>query len=134
MSKAKSEATKLTMNRNGDFQVRATGDRHCGVLEDLNVKYAMICECDAKLDERGFLFDQINVDNFFKSIRRTELSCEDLCMDCVRKLLVLIKEENPKCVIRKMSLTLSPQPFAASMTFEYEAPATTKARKPFIAI
>jgi hypothetical protein len=124
-------AKSLTMNREGEFRVLATGPTHCGVDENLVIKYNMVCECDVKLDHRGFLFDQVNVDAFFKGIRRTELSCEKLCIDCAGKLMEMIQAENPKAVIRKMTLTLSPAPHLASMKFEWEK-SKRKATKPFI--
>lgn len=73
----------------------------------------------AKLDKRGFLFDQINVDNFFQSIKSSELSCEELTMDCLNQLIKLIKRENPLCLIDQISLTLAPDPFCASMTYTW---------------
>lgn len=110
----------LTMNRQGEFNIRATGPNHCGVIENLAIKYAMICECESRLDKRGFLFDQINVDNYFKAIKRSRLSCEKLTVKCVRELVQAIRVENPRCVIRKVDLTLSPFPFMASMTYTWE--------------
>lgn len=110
----------LTMDRQGEFKIRATGPNHCGVVEDLDIKYRMLCECQALLDRRGFLFDQINVDNYFKNIRRSRLSCEKLTQRCVAELVQLIRAENPKCVIRKVDLTLSPAPFLASMTVSWK--------------
>jgi hypothetical protein len=79
----------------------------------------MICECSPRLDSRGFLFDQINVDNYFKRMKRSTLSCEKMTLKCVRDLVKLIHKENPKCVVRKINLTLSPQPFLASMTYTW---------------
>lgn len=126
----------LTMDRQGDFHIRATGANHCGVMENLDIKYKMICVCDSTLDRRGFLFDQINVDNFFKGIRESRVSCEKLTMQCVQDLLRLIKVENPICKIQRMSLTLSPAPFLASMTYDWHAPtrAVGKRTRPFIDI
>lgn len=120
----------LTMNREGQFAILATGPNHCGVDENLVIKYHMICECTSKLDGRGFLFDQVNVDNYFQTLKSSTLSCEQLTIKCARKLLKLIKEENPICSIRKMRLTLSPQPFKASMTFDWETEDEPKLSKP----
>jgi hypothetical protein len=89
----------------------------------------MICECDVTLDDRGFLFDQVNVDNYFKGIRESKLSCEKLVMSCAKTLLRMIRLENPRCKIRKMSLTLSPQPFMASMTYDWSAASGKKTGK-----
>lgn len=122
----------LKMDREGEFQVRATGPSHCGVLENLTLKYHMVCLCDTTLDDRGFLFDQIHVHEYFESIRQTTLSCEQLCIECGHELIRRIKSENPGCVIRKMTLTLSPTPFKASMTFDWEGKLTANKRKPFI--
>lgn len=116
----------LTMNRSGEFQVFTTGDSHCGTLTNqvLPVKYHMICECDNILDPRGFLFEQVNVDKFFKKMKRTTLSCEKLTISCCKKLVTLIRKDNPVCRIRSIKLTLSPYPFQASMTYSVEPAAT----------
>ena len=112
-------AHQLTMDRQGEFRIHAFGPSHCGVVEDLAIKYRMVCQCQPKLDKRGFLFDQINVDNFFQSIKRSKLSCERLTVRCVRQLVKAIKLENPGCLINKVGLTLSPAPFMASMTYAW---------------
>ena len=132
-TKTHRDVESLKMDREGEFRVRATGPSHCGVDENLTIKYHMECLCDNKLDGRGFLFDQLNVDQYFQRIRTTTLSCEKLCVDCGRELMRRIKEENPGCIIRKMTLTLAPAPYKASMTFDWEAPKQpAKKRKPFI--
>jgi hypothetical protein len=106
----------LTMNRQGEFQVKTFGNNHCGLAKVLDIKYHMICVCTTDLDRRGFLFDQVNVDNYFKSIRQTELSCEQLVLNCSKNLILMILEENPEVKVRSIDLTLSPAPFLASMT------------------
>ena len=112
----------LIMNRQGDFKILTTGDSHCGTLTNqmLDVKYHMICECENILDSRGFLFEQVGVDQFFKNMKRTKLSCERLTIACCKKLVTLIKKDNPVCRIRSIKLTLSPWPFQASMTYTVE--------------
>lgn len=112
----------LTMNRQGEFQVFTTGDSHCGTLTNqyLPIKYHMICECENILDTRGFLFEQVGVDQFFKRMKRTTLSCEKLTISCCKKLVTLIRKDNPVCRIRSIKLTLSPHPFQASMTYSVE--------------
>jgi hypothetical protein len=109
----------LTMNRRGDFSVFTTGNSHCGTLtnQNLAVQYHLLCECENILDSRGFLFEQVNVDNFFKGIQKTRLSCEKLTISCCKKLVTLIRRDNPSCRIRSIELTLSPFPHAASMTY-----------------
>lgn len=112
----------LIMNREGEFQVLTTGDKHCGILTNqmLPVKYHMICECENILDSRGFLFEQVGVDNFFKRIKKTTLSCEKLTISCTKRLVTLIRKDNPVCRIRSIKLTLSPFPHQASMTYSVE--------------
>ena len=109
----------LTMDRRGEFNIHTLGNSHCGLLDNLDIKYRMICECSPVLDSRGFLFDQINIDNFFKSIKRSKLSCERLTVQCVQRLVKAIRLENPKCEIHSVKLTLSPAPFLASMTYRW---------------
>jgi hypothetical protein len=89
----------LTMNRQGEFQVFTTGDSHCGILTNqlLPVKYHMICECENILDPRGFLFEQVNIDKFFKGMKRTTLSCEKLTISCTKKLVTLIRRSRDSC-------------------------------------
>ena len=112
----------LIMNRQGDFKILTTGDSHCGTLtnEHLPVKYQLICECENILDNRGFLFEQVSVDKFFKNMKRTTLSCEKLTISCCKKLVTLIRRDNPICRIRSIKLTLSPYPYQASMTYSVE--------------
>lgn len=107
------------MNRQGEFEIFTTGDSHCGTMTDqyLPVKYHMVCECENVLDERGFLFEQVNVDRFFQNLKSTKLSCELLTIDCCKKLVALIRKDNPVCKVRSIKLTLSPSPFQASMTY-----------------
>ena len=109
----------LTLDRQGEFKVFTTGDSHCGTLTDqyLPVKYHMICECENILDNRGFLFEQVGVDQFFKRMKRTTLSCEKLTISCCKRLVTLIRKDNPICRIRSIKLTLSPWPHQASMTY-----------------
>lgn len=108
------------MDREGEFRIRAEGPNHCGVDTNLLIKYQMKCLCTSKLDKRGFLFDQINVDRYFQSIKRSKRSCEKLTQMCLNDLRKMIMEENPVCEILKMELTLSPAPHKASMTFTWE--------------
>ena len=112
----------LTMNRSGEFKILTVGDSHCGLMtnQKLPVKYHMVCECEVTLDTRGFLFEQVGIDNFFQNLKRTRLSCEKLTINCVDRIITLIRKDNPVCVIRSMELTLSPFPHAASMTYSVQ--------------
>jgi len=116
----KSLKKTLKMDRAGEFKLFAYGPNHCGVQEHITVKYRMVCLCSPRLDSRGFLFDQVNVDNYFQSIKKSRRSCEQLTKSCLSNLLKMVKAENPSCEVLKMELTLSPQPFLASMTYSWE--------------
>lgn len=109
----------LTLNRQGEFKILTLGDSHCGTMtnQQLPVKYTVKCVCETDLDDRGFLFEQVGVDDFFKKIKWTRMSCEKLTMACCKKLVTLIRKDNPKCRVRSIELTLSPFPHAAGMTY-----------------
>lgn len=105
------------MRRSGSFALQAMGPNHCGVEERLTIEYEVFVRCGARLDRRGFLFDQLTVAHFFESIGSSTLSCEQLAEHCARKLLERIHQENPDCEIHILRVRLSPAPFAASMEF-----------------
>lgn len=109
----------LTLDRQGEFSILTTGNKHCGTFTNqrLWVKYHMVCECENVLDKRGFLFEQVGVDQFFQKLQRTTLSCESLAISSCKKLVSLIRKDNPVCKIRSIKLTLSPFPHAASITY-----------------
>lgn len=111
----------LTLRRSGQFTLRVAGDHHCGVTTDGSVliKYEFSAVCSTVLDHRGFLFEQRNIDAYFQSLRRTTRSCEQLVQGCMRALLNRIMAENQGCHIIAASLTLSPAPHAASMTYDW---------------
>ncbi len=115
------EEKSLKMVRSGEFDIHTYGDNHCGTSDEFKVRYHLTCECSPLLDHRGFLFDQINIQQYFESIKRTQLSCERLTVVCLNQLLEHILTENPTCQIRKMELTLSPEPFLASMTHSIDS-------------
>ena len=113
----------FTIKRTGEFTVHTVpGTPHCGTKPVLKIQYSFVCRClGTSLDSRGFLFDQVNVDKYFQSIRACDISCERLAMRCTRDLLRMILKENKVANIRHVSLTLSPEPFAAGVTYELNA-------------
>lgn len=116
---------KLTLRREGSFLLTPFGKNHCGITrfrgQKLLVKYNLVCECRVNLDKRGFLFDQLTIQNFFNDIQRSSLSCEQLVIRCTEDLVKAIRDENRECYIDSMELTLSPEPHAASMTYTWRA-------------
>lgn len=111
----------LTMTREGSWQLATFGTSHCGIGDNILVKYKAVIKCSPKTDDRGFLFDQINVDKFFQNVKRTSLSCEMLAIQCTEKLAAALVKENPTVEIKELELTLSPAPHAASMTYSWKA-------------
>lgn len=117
------EPTFLTMRRSGQFTVETSGPNHCGLDLMQDIRYTIVCKCESdSKDSRGFLFDQVNVDTMFKSLGSTTVSCEELCERFARKLYALVMSENARAKVRKLKVTLSPAPYAASMSFEWERP------------
>lgn len=116
MLKAQKE---LIMDREGKFPLHAYGSHHCGITNDLTVKYAVHVECVAHVDHRGFMFDQVNVDNYFQAIKKTRLSCERLAMKCATDLIAMIHRDNPECMVEKLEIALTPAPFHASMKYSW---------------
>jgi hypothetical protein len=112
----------IEMVRSGEFGIQTYGTHHCGTAERFNIRYHMKCVCSPKLDHRGFLFDQLNIQAFFEGIKRTNLSCEQLTVHCLEGLLENILKENPACQIYRMEMTLAPEPYAASMTHVWDNP------------
>jgi hypothetical protein len=112
----------FTIKRAGDFTVRTYGPNHCGTTDNLQVRYNLQVVCrEGGLDEKGFLFDQTKVQEFFAAIKTTRLSCEEFCYSESRNLFKFILSANPRLKgrIAAFTLELSPAPFAASLTFTF---------------
>src|SRR5574337_7684 len=111
--------SSLTINREGQFRLYTYGDNHCGTMNNFILKYHFKCKCKSDVDHRGFLFDQVKIDEYMKDHDETNLSCEEFCMKLAKGLVELIHKENPNCKIKRGSLKLSPEPFAASITYKF---------------
>lgn len=121
--KIKSTAVGLatfTLKREGEFSITTSGLNHCGTISPLKIYYTLEVRCTAdSLDDRGFLFNQVAIKEWFAKQKHTVLSCESYTIFCGRELYKLIRRENPKCHIARFTLTLSPEPHEASLTFCY---------------
>lgn len=112
--------SRFTLHRSGMFTLRTFGPNHCGTKDSFSVAYDLTVTCTAdSLDSRGFLFDQTHVAQFFDQPHRSDLSCEAFTLKCGRELYKLILTQNKDCHITRFALRLSPEPFAADLTFEY---------------
>jgi hypothetical protein len=120
LPKAKaSTVPTLTLRREGTFAVRNIGEHWCGTSELQAMRYLVEARCGVKLDSRGFLFDQLSVDSYFQALHTVDRSCEAFVIKVARDLYKLILSEHRECQIKELSVTLSPAPFLASMTFHY---------------
>lgn len=122
----------LTLRREGEFKAYITGANHCGIKKNQRVKmrYVFSAVCEPKLDKRGFLFDQLTVHREFENLGSTRISCENLAMEMCERVIEAIHGENPKCQIRHISVEVSPDPFAASMTYFRDIPKPKRRKKP----
>lgn len=112
--------SRFTLHRAGDFMLHTFGINHCGTKSHFQVRYDLSVTCTAdSLDSRGFLFDQTQVGIWFAQSHTTDLSCEAFTLKCGRELYKLILTQNKDCYITRFTLRLSPEPFAADLTFEY---------------
>lgn len=119
----------MKIERSGDVEWSVTGDTHCGpkaLLIPRNgktyipVKYSVKVTCAPKLDDRGFLFDQAQVDVWMKAVSQetTTLSCEALAQHVAERLLKKLHKLD-HCEVVTLELTLSPAPHLASITVSY---------------
>lgn len=106
------------LTRVGQFTVRTFGRFHCGTKDVLKVNYNLKVVCgEGSLDERGFLFDQTKVQALVDTITATSESCEMFCRTIAKAVYKQILTENSACDITLFELSLSPEPFQASITF-----------------
>ncbi len=111
------------LERSGQFHIHTTGRNHCGTLSELDVKYTVEVSCLAsELSPKGFMFDQVEVDHYFQGIGTTSLSCERLATKAAHDIRQLIKVENSHLIPIKLKVTLSPEPYAAKVSYCYEDP------------
>jgi hypothetical protein len=121
----------MTIQRAGISNFIITpGSNHCGPADQLirveggrkaiPVRWNVSVECEPKLDQRGFLFDQAMLGVFMDRIASepTTLSCELLAQHAAERLIARL-EKLPHCSIKSLRLEFSPNPYAASITVLY---------------
>lgn len=103
----------LTLVRAGRVSWVVSGAFHCGpktLLRSgpggptLDLAYRVELECGTALDARGFLFDQIEVDEWLaqQAHRDTSLSCERRAIAVGKRLIAEIRKRAPACLLRRM--------------------------------
>ena len=107
----------VEFDRMGEFQIETFGDFHCSTLPRPRVQYHVhIDATDESLDQRGFLFDQLDCPTYFDHIGRSDLSCELLARKAAQELSGMILKENPHATLLQITVLLSPEPFEVKVT------------------
>ena len=112
---------KLILIRQGVVDWYIAGDNHCGVAKGresrVETKYGIKLVCKPKTDKRGFLVDQLWLDAYVQKYASAyhTASCELTCIALARALFKALPKH---CSVLRLVVTLSPAPFAASMTVE----------------
>jgi hypothetical protein len=145
----------ITITRRGEVNWRVTGLHHCGPSDQVRseavwrranqdywmpgqlhrpyipVRYVVVVVCAPRLDERGFLFDQVTMADYMAKLadQETDLSCERLCDRAATTILEKLKTDAPACRVRSLTMTLSPAPHVAEVTAQY-LPARAPRSKP----
>lgn len=131
MSKKGHRLHSMQIRREGQLTLTVRGDNHCGAKshvygpnrDKLSVRYIASVECEPALDERGFLFDQLMVDELLKeiSIKPSHWSCEVTAQRMAMKLIKRLKTDVPTCKVTSLTLSLSPEPYMAAVTVNYRS-------------
>jgi hypothetical protein len=120
---------KLTMNRRGEFQCNWL-DTHnkCGVGPDTYPRYTYHCHIETAdiLDAHGFVFDQLEIDNFFKkkyAVPRSAQSCERIAVSACEEIKRMIENHmlghSGMSVIYRIAVTIGTSDGPATMTAEW---------------
>ncbi len=116
----------MTIERSGEAGWKVYGPNHCGTADQIKdgrllVKHTIKITCAAKLDDRGFLIDQMGVQKWVESYANagTNLSCEALARDIGERLMRKLERDNPSCKVTALSVTLNPIPHKASITVRW---------------
>jgi hypothetical protein len=118
---------KLTMNRRGEFRCNWYDTTNkCGVGPETNPNYQYHCHIETAdiLDQNGFVFDQLKIDEYFQQKYRaiqSAKSCERLavnaCDDIKRMIENHMLMHSGMSVIYRISVTIGLGP--AQMTAEW---------------
>lgn len=122
---------KLTMKRHGSFRCRWTSTNgKCGIGTDTTPIYTYACHIETAdiLDQNGFIYDQLQIDEYFQKKYndgnyRPALSCEKLAVNAVNDIKYMIESHMLKnsglSVIYKIAVTIGVDNGNASMTAEW---------------
>jgi hypothetical protein len=117
---------QYSLDRQGTVDWQVFGPNHCGTVNHLHggsirVRYDVSLKCENQLDSQGFLIDNMFVDNLMRELAAvpTDLSCELLVDHIATHLFAAIEKVHGTLLIRSCRISLSPDPFEATITGEY---------------
>lgn len=110
---------KFTLRRSGKVTMRPPpGIGRCGVEDEFPCRYEVVLVAEGGLDKRGFLVDQLAVDQLAQS-QEVNASCELAAKDLAERIARHVHINNQEVEILVLDVTLSPRPYAASITYHY---------------
>jgi hypothetical protein len=118
---------KLTLKREGQFHLEVYGNNHCSPQDGGNImRFKVAIECYAT-DDRGFVYAQEALQEYFDDLGDTDLSCENLAAQCARELHEEITESLHDDNLR-VTVELSPPPYAGSIEAQFDIIAPPRPR------
>lgn len=118
--------TRYILEKQGNVMQKVFGPNHCGTQNHLHggeipLRYHIRLFCNARLDSHGFLVDNMTISDFMEAFAGvpTELSCERLTMEIARQMEARAMAEDPGLQLRGMSVSVSPEPFNATISGEF---------------
>ncbi len=101
------------LRRRGEFGILVRGDAHCSTKPSKAIlKYSVIVEC-YKTDNRGFVYSQEDLAQFFEWTDQTSLSCESLAADLAQAIYGRIAQ-NIRSKRLRVTVGISPPPYVGS--------------------
>lgn len=127
---------KLTLNRSGKFPCHwLSTDNMCGTIHTTEPIYSYNCIIETAdiLDKRGFVMDQLDVNNYFqkrytqdkrgRQTKHAAVSCEQIAINAVNEIKHMLESHFLKnsgiSVIYRLAVTISFGPGDASITAEW---------------
>lgn len=118
--------TRYILEKQGNVMQAVFGPNHCGTENHLHgglirMRYHIRLFCNARLDSHGFLVDNMTISDFMDAFAGvpTDLSCERLILEIARQMEDRARSEDPGLQLRGMSVSVSPEPFNATISGEF---------------
>lgn len=102
------------------FELKQKGKFHCGQKAKGGLQTIQViadCTCKPYTDRRGFLFRNELLQEIVDSIGTAIVSCEVLSVWIAANLLRKIREDNRKCRVTQIAVTVSPYPHRSQVRY-----------------